>query len=157
MRAKHEIETTSVALQIILAITSILTIIAEIFSIRELINAVEGNAILTTQIKQVIYYVFFIAIQLVAFLIFHAISKNKTPFLPEVSRNIKIIGGLIMFSNAIAQWTASIISSIMSNHIKITIIDESVLLGLLLGLIFACLGAIFDYGCVLQKQDDETL
>lgn len=157
MSAKHEIETTSTALQVILGITSVITIIAEIFLIRELVNAFEGNAILATQIKQVIYYLFFIAIQIVAFLIFRIISKNKTPFLPQVSRNIKIIGGLIMFSSAIAQWTAGIISSIISKHIQCTIIDESILLGLLMGLIFACLGSIFDYGCILQKQDDETL
>ncbi|WP_373844671.1 hypothetical protein [Clostridium sp.] len=157
MSTKHEIETTSIALQVILCITSAFTIIAEIFSIRELINAFEDNVILVTQIKQVIYYLFFIAIQIVAFLIFRTISKNKTPFLIQISRNIKIIGGLIMFSGAIAQWTADIISSITSKHVQFTIIDESILLGLLLGLIFACLGSIFDYGCILQKQDDETL
>lgn len=156
-RTTHEIETTSITLQVFLGITSVLTIIAEIFSIKDLVNAIGNNTILESQIEQVIYYLFYLAIQFFAFLIFRAIAKNKTPFLPNVSKNIKIIGGLIMFSNAIARWTAGIILSMVNGNVEFTIIDTPILLGILLGLIFACLGSIFDYGYILQKQDDETL
>ena len=155
---KHEIETISKALKIIFLITMIATITAMFFSIRDLTTISIHDASFSEEIGRNIKYVFYFVIQIFAFLTFSSIAENNTPFLPTTSRNIKIIGGLIMFSSPIAKWVPGIVLMINnSSNVTVTIVDSEIIFAILLGLVVACIGAIFDYGCILQKQDDETL
>ena len=62
-----------------------------------------------------------------------------------------------MFTNPLVKWISGGISFIMENAVDMILLDGSILLSIILGLVFCCLGAIFDYGCVLQQQDDEML
>ncbi|MGL6198158.1 MAG: hypothetical protein ACRC3H_04405 [Lachnospiraceae bacterium] len=158
-KAAHEIESSSRALQVFLCITLLLTVVLTVLTFKGIIENVTNGKALAGLIKQVIYYLFYIAIQLFAIMIFRNIAQNKTPFLPVVARNIKIIGGLIMFSNALATWISEgiLFFSGGADEYGMTILDESIAMGLVLGLVFFCLGAAFDYGCVLQQQDDELL
>ena len=156
-KSVNEMEKLSIALMVILCVTSVATIIAGVFIIKDLVTAKGDNILLMENIEGIISYVFYLAIQIFAVLIFRSIQKYKTPFISAVSRNIKIIGILVMFAKPISLWAAGLIAAIGQDGFAFTFVNSSVLFGILLGLIVACIGAIFDYGCVLQKQDDETL
>jgi len=156
-KAVHEIESSSRALQVFVCITLLLTVINAVISFKYMMEDINIGNFSAESIERVFFCLFYIVIQLFAIMTFRSIAKNKTPFLAEVARNIKIIGGLIMFSNALPRWISGIISLILNDGGVFTIVDGTVMFGLVLGLIFFCLGSIFDYGCALQQQDDEML
>lgn len=66
---------------------------------------------------------------------FKVITENDSPFCPEIIKNLKI------------------------SFILITVLEltSSLLIGLLIGVAAWCVISIFEYGCELQKQSDETL
>jgi len=106
-------------------------------------------------ISRSIYYLFILAILATAFMMFRFIRRENTPFLPVVSKCIKIIGGLVMFASPISRWTGDIVAFFALE--SIVICNDSDIIGIFIGGIFACLAIIFEYGCLLQTQDDETL
>lgn len=67
--------------------------------------------------------------------IFRDIQESYTPFRPEIIKNLKI--ALVL--------------------ITVVELKSSLLIGLLIGLAAWCVICIFEYGCELQKQSDETL
>lgn len=67
--------------------------------------------------------------------IFVKLSNDETPFTSEMAKKLKI--SLII--------------------IAVLVIFQDVLIGLILAAFLACLYFIFLYGCVLQKDDDNTL
>lgn len=67
--------------------------------------------------------------------IFVYLKENDTPFVPGILKKIKVIG---------------IIVSILA-------LFESLGSGAIAALVFWCVYAIFDYGIILQKNQDETL
>lgn len=67
--------------------------------------------------------------------IFKGIQESYTPFRPEIIRNLKIPLALI---------------TVME-------LTSSLLTGLLIGIASWCVVNIFEYGCELQRQSDETL
>lgn len=66
---------------------------------------------------------------------FKDIQESYSPFRPEIIKNLKIVLVLI---------------TVME-------VKFSPLIGLLIGLASWCVVCIFEYGCELQKQSDETL
>jgi hypothetical protein len=67
--------------------------------------------------------------------IFKDIQESYTPFQPGIIRNLKI--PLVL--------------------ITVMELKSSLLIGLLIGLTSWCVVSIFEYGCELQRQSDETL
>lgn len=157
-KAAHEIETSSKALQVVMCITLLMTVFFMVLSLKDIMENMNSGTFLGDQTEWVLYCLFYSAIQLFAIITFRIVAKKRSPFIPEVARNIKIIGGIIMFTSPLARWIPGMISFIATDgEAWITIIDGPIVLGMVLGLVFFCLGAIFDYGCVLQQQDDEML
>lgn len=156
-RVSQEMIKNSVALQVILCITFVLTLFAEIVAVKDLVAYLGDGKIVEDSIRIVITNLFYLLIQIIALQTFRTIAKRETPFLPVVSRNIKVIGALLMTTNPIAYWVSGFLFFITNEHAKLTIANNQILFGLILGLVFSCLGYIFDYGCQLQVSDDETL
>ncbi|MCM1329059.1 MAG: DUF2975 domain-containing protein [Ruminococcus sp.] len=97
------------------------------------------------------------AISAVGFDIFRRFKKAGTPFTPDVGRGLRIIA-VLLFAGWILMFAAHIIAE------KITgTVPPNEYSGFINGTammfvsIFIMLGYIFDYGCKLQRESDETL
>lgn len=67
--------------------------------------------------------------------VFAEIKESYTPFRPEIVRNLKVVFVLV----------------------TVLTLRSSLLIGAIVGFSFWCMFQIFEYGCELQKQSDETL
>lgn len=67
--------------------------------------------------------------------VFKDIKEGYSPFQPSVIKNMKI---------------AFVIITLLS-------LDSSILIGILIGFALWCVVCVFEYGCELQRQSDETL
>lgn len=67
--------------------------------------------------------------------VFADIKESYTPFRPEIIKKLKVIFAL-----------ATVLT-----------LQSSLLIGAIVGFSFWCMFQIFEYGCELQKQSDETL
>jgi len=106
-------------------------------------------------VNRSLYYLFILAILAATFMMFRSIRRENTPFLPDVPKYIKIIGGLVMFASPVSRWIGDIVAFFVLE--SIVIVNDSDIIGIFIGGIFACLAIIFEYGSILQTQDDETL
>lgn len=67
--------------------------------------------------------------------VFQSLKKNDSPFRPEVVKSLKIAFVLI----------------------ALLALSNSLLIGAIVSLSLWCIFLIFEYGCELQQQSDETL
>ena len=93
-----------------------------------------------------------------AFTIFHAIGKGTSPFSNVISKRIRSIGILLIVAATIAWPVGSLISTqIWPDEITYPILINIDWGMLTFGFIISCLASIFQYGCILQQESDETL
>lgn len=99
------------------------------------------------------YAVFLFFILYMVFSIFRDISIDYTPFKLKYSVRIKRIGIMIII--------LSVIGNFFDALGNLYILGETSwyidFFGIIFGIIICCLALIFDYGCELQLQSDETL
>lgn len=67
--------------------------------------------------------------------VFSKIAESETPFTKAILGDLKIMFVII----------------------AILCLENSILLGIIIGFVLLCLYKIFEYGCMLQKESDETL
>ena len=118
----------------------------------ENINTTEG--IVALSIAVIIMSAFMFVIFLFAYQIFNEISKNAMPFNEKYVKRIKQIGILIAVMTLVGN-TVDAAASAKIGVSTLGICTDST--GIAFGIIIYCLAFIFDYGCMLQKQSDETL
>lgn len=76
--------------------------------------------------------------------IFRCVGEGTTPFVPDTSRRLRKIGLLILILGFFRGFPGPVD--------PLAIID-----GFIYAFILFCLALVFDYGCELQKEIDETL
>ena len=87
--------------------------------------------------------------------IFRNIEKFDTPFVKENSRAILAMGITVVVLCYVQENLFPLISYIQgTGNPTFTLIDFGCLFP---GIQFLCLSYIFEYGCVLQRESDETL
>ena len=90
---------------------------------------------------------------------FKAISKTEKPFVPARARNLKRIGALLALSGIIPD-AAGVVSIWLSHAYTagmsygVTIFDTAPLAA---GIVIFVFAKVFEYGCILQEQDDALL
>lgn len=86
-------------------------------------------------------------------LIFKDISIDGNAFCPKHTKRIKIFAGIVIAVN--------LLNSLLENLVSYYTLKEFSfgleLGGALFGLLLYCVAIIYDYGCELQQQSDETL
>lgn len=97
---------------------------------------------------------FLFAIFLLTYRMFNEISITGTPFNLKYVKTIKTIGVLVAVMTVVGGFVDSAAASYAGMETLGLITDST---GLVFGVIIFCLAYIFDYGCALQKQSDETL
>lgn len=103
-----------------------------------------------------------LAIALSAYRLFSAIEKAGRPFDLECIRILRQIGHLFLIGGAAVKLLGAIVTGLMlsgfggsfTDAFSGQLLDPSMLLA---GLIISLIASIFQYGCILQKQDDELL
>lgn len=155
--ANVKIRESATALEVILIFMSFLTLLAMYLPFSRLVDEIFAGTLEVKTVLIALAYPFYLIIQLVAVQTFRRIAKLETPFIPLVARNIKIIAVLILCVSTIPHWVGEVAKMIINGDKGFTFLDGPAALGVLMFLIFNCLGAIFDYGCQLQRQDDELL
>lgn len=105
-------------------------------------------------IAALIISAFLFAIFLLTYRIFHEISVTGTPFNVKYVKAIKAIGILVAVMSIVGSTVDSIAASYAGMETLGLCSDST---GVIFGVIIFCLAYIFDYGCTLQKQSDETL
>ena len=93
-----------------------------------------------------------------AYTIFQSIGKGLSPFSHVISERIRAIGILLIISAIIAWPVGSLAARVIwpdkTSYPIIISVDWGTLL---FGFIISCLASIFQYGCILQQESDETL
>lgn len=103
-----------------------------------------------------------LAIALSAYRFFSAIEKAGKPFDLECIRILRQIGHLFLIGGAAVKLIGAIVTGLILSGFGGSFTDA---LGgqhfdlsmLFAGLIFSLIASVFQYGCILQKQDDELL
>lgn len=85
--------------------------------------------------------------------IFKDISIDGNVFCPKHTKRIKIFAGIVIAVNILEVLLENIVSYFTVNEFSFGL----ELGGVLLGLLLYCVAIIYDYGCELQQQSDETL
>lgn len=96
---------------------------------------------------------FLLAVVLVAARIFYNINKAGTPFIPAVVKGMKAAAVLVAFMIAVPH----LLYEIMAPNRGLSLLDPNTLFALLCGGIVFCFAVVFEYGCLLQAENDETL
>ncbi len=87
--------------------------------------------------------------------IFRNIERQETPFLRENSRAVFWIGIAVIIYSYIQSSILPIVAAAAGiGNLSFSIINIAAIAS---GLPFICLSYIFEYGCALQKEADETL
>jgi hypothetical protein len=93
-----------------------------------------------------------------AYSIFRTIGRGASPFSPDISKHIREIGILLIIASVIAWPVGSMTAkAIWPDKVSYPILFSIDWGNLILGFIISCLASIFQYGCNLQKESDETL
>ena len=103
-----------------------------------------------------------LAIALSAYRFFSAIEKSGRPFDLECIRILRQIGHLFLIGGAAVKPFGAIVTGLIlsgfggsfTDALGDQLLDLSMLFA---GLIFSLIASVFQYGCILQKQDDELL
>ena len=151
-----KIETKSKEMQAWLIFTLMVVVVGVGGTIKSMIDGVGGDVVLATQIGQIVSYCVFLMILIVAIKTFRLIAKNGTPFFSKVAKNIKIMGWLLV-ALSFTLPVIGLILSVMDNNFVDFSNNMPVLSNFTVGMVLVCFGLVFDYGCALQKRDDETL
>lgn len=99
---------------------------------------------------------FVIAILFFAGAIFKDLSVEPSPFQLKHAQRLKKIGTLTILVSILPAVAQSVTLKIISPAAEADT-DGLGLIGIVLAIMFYCLGRIFEYGAMLQKQSDETL
>ncbi len=85
--------------------------------------------------------------------IFNHIQKEDTPFSHQNTIRIKKIAIITIILSIVGSYSDALVDYYTIGQLtwKINIV------GLIVGIIIYCISLIFDYGCELQQQSDETL
>ena len=103
-------------------------------------------------------YLVFFAVQFIAFKIFKDISKGGSPFEQVHVVRIRTIGIMIVVLGILCNPISSLFAKLVwPGIIKYGIILDPNILLLFMGIFVWCLSAVFSYGCMLQRESDETL
>ena len=103
-----------------------------------------------------------LAIALSAYRFFSAIEKAGKPFDLECIRILRQIGHLFLIGGAAVKLIGAIVTGLILSGFGGSFTDalggQHLDLSMLFaGLIFSLIASVFQYGCILQKQDDELL
>ena len=103
-----------------------------------------------------------LAIALSAYRFFSAIEKAGRPFDLECIRILRQVGHLFLFGGAAVKLFGAIVTGLILSGFGGSFTDalggQHLDLSMLFaGLIISLIASIFQYGCILQKQDDELL
>lgn len=103
-----------------------------------------------------------LTIALSAYRFFSAIEKAGKPFDLECIRKLRQIGHLFLIGGAAVKLIGAIVTGLILSRFGGSFTDalggQHLDLSMLFaGLIFSLIASVFQYGCILQKQDDELL
>ena len=115
-----------------------------------------------TAIGSVMMICLALAIVLSAYRFFSAIEKAGKPFDLECIRILRQVGHLFFIGGAAVKPFGAIVTGLIlsgfggnfTDALGDQLLDLSMLFA---GLIFSLIASVFQYGCILQKQDDELL
>lgn len=93
-----------------------------------------------------------LGVLLIAVYIFYKINKSGTPFHPEVVKAMKLTALMVAFLIAVPDRIYQ-----LAADMGLKLFGSNDLFALLCGGIVFCFAIVFEYGCVLQTENDETL
>lgn len=163
--SSKEIQEIKRQLKELLKVIKIIEVIAILFTIASLMDcigtAVEHVGMPSPEAAEKIYksikYAFISAvifyITMICSRFCRDIYKSNTPFIPQVSKGLKKIAIAIVFMVLLL-----VFGDILYSHITDTKMEGTISwLSMAFVSILLLLSAIFDYGCKLQKESDETI
>lgn len=163
-KVKSKIHSNSTTIYITLLLLTFLIAISSVFKTRDLfLQNIERNGSIMSSLEslsaviQVIQQYCFLPLLVFIALTFRKISVNETPFFSSLPTHLKIISILVFFSIAIPQWIGYIIYSIINNVFEFALFDNLVVTAFIISSIIFCIAQIFEYGTMLQNENDEIL
>lgn len=90
-------------------------------------------------------------------LTFHKISISETPFFHTLCNRLKTISFLTFFSIALPRWIGYIIYSSINHTLEFALLDNLLIIAFILSSIIFSVAQIFEYGTLLQNENDEIL
>lgn len=97
------------------------------------------------------------ALLIVTAFIFRKISINETPFLKEVPKRLKVVSLLLFLSIAVPQWLGYALYSISTGKVAFAVFENQTILAFIISSLIFCFAQIFDYGYMIQDENDEIL
>ena len=85
--------------------------------------------------------------------VFRAIEANENPFVAAIPRRMKKAAVFLFFTVAIPQW----MYTLLDNSAKFALFDQTTGLVLILSVTICCFAQFYEYGYLLQDENDEIL
>lgn len=89
--------------------------------------------------------------------VFLRIRREETPFFKQLPREIKIASVLIFAAFVLPQWVGYAIKSFVTGTYSFVVLDETGILALGLAFTVYCFGQIFQYGLLVQNENNEIV
>lgn len=126
----------------------------------------DGTVPVAVEVYEIVLLLFGVALLVRAARTFHTIEQAGTPFTEESARGVKLAGALAVAAAIVSNVLGILMSSLVYSR-YLTPVNE-IRLGqwevgatsfwvLALGVILVVVGVAFEYGVILQRQDDELL
>ncbi|MDO5844448.1 MAG: DUF2975 domain-containing protein [Methanocorpusculum sp.] len=112
--------------------------------------AILASAVVSAEI----YLGLILAILIISNRFFEETRKALTPFITENAKRIRIIAGLVLIASVVPTFIDWIGSAILMLPLDFSTISIE---GIIIAVIIYCIGILFEHGCELQKEADETL
>lgn len=90
--------------------------------------------------------------------IFTEIQNNHSPFIENVSKRLRIIAVIVFLFGELPRQVIFVAKFVyVRNFYNFVIFDETAIIFLLFAFIVYLFSLIFEYGCMLQRENDQTL
>lgn len=154
---KAKIQSTSkmilIGISILTVLFSIVIIYEFIIDLTTILNTGHGYTKLLNLISPCCYLVILIFTAQT----FYKIRKSQTPFQSFLPKRLKILAVLVFIALIISKYIHYLLLSLAKGKFLFSILDETDLQALILAGIIYCLAWIFQYGCMLQEENDGIL
>ncbi|WP_139650636.1 hypothetical protein [Raoultibacter phocaeensis] len=154
---KGRIKALSTAIVVILTFVVLVSSLSVLYGIGGLATeALTFNELLNRGVWLLRQALITILLAYMAF-VFFRIRREETPFFKQLPREIKTASVLLFAAFVLPQWVGYAIRSFATGTVSFVILDENGILALGLAFTVYCFGQIFQYGLLVQNENNEIV
>lgn len=160
-QAKEKMRRSSLVAVVLLSLASLWCGVLLAYRLCRLLAADLGAAGMLASryapVREVVSLAILLAMLGLALSLFISIRRQGTPFLPAIPRRMKWLAVLVFALSEAPNWAGYLLEGVLHGRAAFAVISNSGFVGLVMAAVMYALAVMFQYGCLLQQENDETL